>query len=132
MATSSQTPDISGRILALERAALDRWGQGDPGGYLEINAAGVSYFDPYIERRLDGLPELTARYEGIRGKIEIDRDDIVNPRVQLAGDAAILTFQYVSCSGESSAHWNCTEVYQREGDEWKIVHSHWSYTQPAP
>ena len=34
------------QILLLERSALDRWGQGDPGGFLELYAAGITYFDP--------------------------------------------------------------------------------------
>jgi len=46
------------------------------------------------------------------------------------GDAAILTMQYVSRGSEGAMHWNCTEVYQRFGAEWKIVHSHWSFTKP--
>lgn len=122
--------DIPSQILALERAALDRWSQGDPDGYLAINAADVSYFDPYIERRLDGVADLTAWYDGIRGTIKTDSDEIIDPLVQVIGDAAILTFQYVSYTGEAEAHWNCTEVYQRSGEDWKIVHSHWSFTQP--
>jgi ketosteroid isomerase-like protein len=118
------------QILALERAALDRWGKGDPDGYLEINAPEVSYFDPFLERRLDGLAALTSWYESIRGKIKIDRDEIINPRIQLIGDAAVLTMQYVSQGSEGAMHWNCSEVYQRFGEHWKIVHSHWSFTKP--
>ena len=132
MGTSGQTSAVSTLVLAMERVALNRWGQGDPDGYLQINAEDVSYFDPYIEQRIDGLADLTAWYDGIRGKIKVDRDEIVDPRVQVIGDAAILTFRYVSYSGESEAHWNCTEVYRRTGDDWKIVHSHWSFTQPDP
>lgn len=47
-------------VFALERAALDRWGKGDPGGYLEITAPEVSYFDPFVERRVDGIAALSA------------------------------------------------------------------------
>ena len=39
-------------IVAMERAALDRWGAGDPQGYLEIMAPGVTYFDPVQPRRV--------------------------------------------------------------------------------
>ncbi len=124
--------DILDELLALERAALDRWGQSDPDGYLEINAASLSYFDPFVERRLDGLRALSDWYEQIGGKIKIDRDEIVDPRVQAIGDAAILTFQFVSHGSEGSVRWNCTEVYQRFVDAWRIVHSHWSLSkEPA-
>jgi hypothetical protein len=65
--------EVSDRILALERSALDRWGAGDPGGFLELSSADVSYFDPFQEARLDGLEGLTALYDTIRGKIRITR-----------------------------------------------------------
>jgi len=122
---------IADRVLKLERAALDRWGKGDPDGYLEINGPDVSYFDPFVERRLDGLAALSEWYDQIRGKIKIDRDETLEPRVQVIGDAAILTFRFVSQGSEGEARWNCTEVYQRIGDDWKIVHSHWSFAKPA-
>ena len=77
-----QVEAIAKHILALERAALDRWGKGDPGGYLEISADDVSYFDPFVGQRLDGIQSLTKWYEAIRGKVQIDRDEIVHPRVQ--------------------------------------------------
>ncbi len=120
---------VADRILKLERAALDRWGKGDPDGYLEISAPAVTYFDPYVERRLDGHAALTAWYEQVRGKIKIDRDEVVEPRVQVIGDAAILTLQFVSRGSEGAMRWNCTEVYQRLDGDWKIVHTHWSLTK---
>ena len=122
------TTHISERVLALERAALDRWGKGDPDGPLEITAPDVTYFDPFVEHRVDGLPALRALYEPIRGKIRIDRDEIVEPRVQVAGEAAVLTYRFVSEGSEGAVRWNCTEVYQRFGAEWKVIHSHWSFT----
>ena len=118
-------------VLKLERQALDRWGRGDPDGFLLINTPDVSYFDPFLDHRLDGLTALTTWFDGIRGKIKIDRDEIINPRVQVIGDAAILTFQFVSQGSEGTARWNATEVYQRLGDEWRIAHSHWSFIKPA-
>jgi hypothetical protein len=42
-------------IINFERAALDRWGKGDPGGYIEIMAPDVTYFDPTTKARADGL-----------------------------------------------------------------------------
>lgn len=122
------TPQIAERVLALERAALDRWGKGDPDGLLEITAPEVTYFDPFTERRVDGLAALRGIYEPIRGKIHIDRDEIIEPRVQLAGDAAVLSYRFVSQGSEGAMRWNCTEVYQRFGAEWKVIHSHWSFT----
>ncbi len=116
-------------IIAMECAALDRWGQGDPSGFLEISAPDVAYFDPYLEKRIDGLEALTQYYEKIRGQVHIDRYELLNPQVQVCGDVAVLTFNYVSYTGESQDHWNCTEVYRRSGARWQIIQTHWSFTQ---
>ncbi len=72
----SNEKDVAATIIALERAALDRWGNGDPSGYLELSAPEVVYFDPFLERRLDGLEALTRYYETLRGQIRIDRDEL--------------------------------------------------------
>ena len=121
--------NIPALIVAMERAALDRWGQGDPSGFLEISAPDVVYFDPYLEKRIDGLEALTQYYEKIRGQVHIDHYELINPLVQVCDDMAVLTFNYVSYTGESHDRWNCTEVYRRNGDRWQIIQTHWSYTQ---
>jgi uncharacterized protein DUF4440 len=121
--------DIPSTIIAMECAALDRWIHGDPAGFLEITASDVVYFDPYREKRIDGLEALTAIYKEIWGKILLDRYELLNPLVQVIGDAAVLTFNYVSYIEENEERWNCTEVYRRNGDRWQIIQTHWSYTQ---
>src|SRR5207237_2413765 len=40
---------VADTIIALERAALDRWGRGDPQGYIDTFAADITYFDPFTE-----------------------------------------------------------------------------------
>ena len=123
-------------IIALERAALDRWGNGDPTGYLDIMAPEVSYFDPLLEARLDGLSRMQNYLLPWTGKIKVDRSELVNPSVQFHGDAAILTFNLVSYRREPDGterpmvRWNSTEIYGRIDGRWRIVHSHWSYVKP--
>lgn len=119
---------VAAELISLERAALDTWGRGDPSGFLEICAPDVVYFDPFLERRIDGLAGLTAHYEGIRGKIRIDRYELLNPLVQGDGQLAVLTFNYVSWGSEGESKWNCTEVYRRDPAGWRIIQTHWSYT----
>jgi ketosteroid isomerase-like protein len=119
-------------ILAMERAALDRWGKGDPSGFLEIYAPDVVYFDNTLERRLDGLPALTSLYEQVRGKIHMDRYELLNPKVQLCGGAAVLTYNFVGYVKGKAHRWNCTEVYRRTDSTWRIIHTHWSVTQHSP
>lgn len=132
METLKESPaEIARTIIAMERAALERWGQGDPSGFLEISADDVVYFDPFQPRRLNGIEELRALYESIRGTFRISRFELIDPLVQVVGDMAVLTFNYiVEDTNEATSRWNCTEVYRREGDTWRIIQTHWSFTQP--
>jgi hypothetical protein len=121
---------IGDEIIAMEKAALTRWGNGDPAGFLEITAPDVVYFDPYIPCRIDGVQALNDYYrQNLWGKVHFDRFELVNPSVQLLGELAVLTFNYVSFQGDQPDRWNCTEIYRRRQDGLKIIQSHWSYTE---
>ena len=82
--------DAGAEVVALERAALDRWGAGDPTGYVELFAGDITYFDPVQERRLDGRAAMVALMESIAGRIRVDRYDMQRPLVQHYGDVALL------------------------------------------
>jgi len=45
--------------------------------------------------------------------------------------AAVLTFNYVSYGGERQNRWNCTEVYFHRPEGWRIVQTHWSFTEAS-
>lgn len=122
-------------IIALERAALDRWGNGDPQGYLEAYAPNITYFDPARERRVDGLGAMKELLIPITGKIKIDHYEMIGPKVQHIGDVSVLSYNLVSHAKRPNGasvivRWNSTAVYGRIGGKWKIIHSHWSYTTP--
>lgn len=125
----SEQQEITETLIALESAALRRWGNGDPSGFLEICAPDVVYFDPYLEKRIDGIEALTQYYKATWGQVRFDRFELINPCVQISGDLAVLTFNYASYTGEVSSRWNCTEVYRRNDNGWKIIQTHWSYTR---
>jgi ketosteroid isomerase-like protein len=124
-------------IIALERGALDRWGKGDPQGYLDIMAPDLTYFEPMAAKRIDGQDALRKYFAPFWGKIKIDKAEMIDPQVQCSGDLAVLTFNLVDYGAQLSdgpkttARWNSTEVYQRLSGGWKIIHSHWSYVKPV-
>jgi pimeloyl-ACP methyl ester carboxylesterase len=118
--------DEAAHVVEIERWALDRWGNGDPSGFLKVYDADVTYFDNMNERRIDGLPAMTSYYEGVKGKVHVDEYELVDPKVQFAGDAAVLTYNYAARSGDKKALWNCTEVYVRTPAGWRILQAHWS------
>ena len=120
---------ITETILEMESAALRRWGNGDPSGFLEICAPDIVYFDPYQEKRIDGIEALRECYKGIWGQVHFDRFELINPCVQIGGELAVLTFNYASYTGDKRNPWNCTEVYRLTSDGWRIIQTHWSYTR---
>jgi ketosteroid isomerase-like protein len=123
-------------IIGLERAALDRWFNGDPQGYLETYASEVTYFDPVQEKRVDGVEAMRTYLTPITGKIKGARYDMMGARVQHHGDVAILSYNLFSYGKRPdgterlAARWNSTKVYGRVGGNWKIVHDHWSFIKP--
>lgn len=131
VAAATAADDEGSTIIAIEKRALERWGKGDPSGFLEISDPDVVYFDPGLVHRLDGLEALTRYYEGVRGQVSIDRFELIDPKVQVGSDLAVLTFNYVSWSGQAESRWNCTEVYRRRDGLWRIIQTHWSRTQPG-
>jgi len=120
------------KIIAMEKAALDRWGKGDPQGYLEIMDTDLTYFDPFQEKRLDGLNAMKELLKPLTGKIKVDRFEMLNPKVQRDGNMALLTFNLLSYVKQPNgtekvvARWNSSEVYRKIDGVWKIIHSHWS------
>lgn len=115
-------------ILAIERAAFERWAQGDVDGFLEASDPEVTYFDPFVERRLDGLSALEALYSRMRGKFCVDAWEILDPQIVVFGDMAVLTFNFTGTSEGKTTLWNTTEVYRRKTGSWRILHTHWSFT----
>jgi ketosteroid isomerase-like protein len=133
---ASASGEAGPAIIAMEQRALERWGKGDPSGYFEIMAPGTTYFDPTLAKRVDGLGALHALIDPFKGKIHVERAEMIDPKVQQQGDIAVLTFNLISHGAQfgdgpkGDVRWNSTEVYQRISGQWKIIHSHWSYTTP--
>jgi hypothetical protein len=121
-------------ILAQERRALDEWAAGRPSGFTVADADDATYFDDLgAHRRLDGLAAIRAYMQALEGKIPPHRYDVVDPRVQLYGDTAVLTLRYhpSDADGHPLQPWKATSVYRRVGADWRRVHAHWSMVKEA-
>jgi hypothetical protein len=131
MTNAQEKNSIQSTIIGLEKAAFERWCQGDPTGFLEISASDVVYFDPFLERRLNGLDELTKLYMPMKGQFRAEHYEMLDPLVQATEKMAVLTFNFNSSVAGKVEKWNCTEVYRLEADgKWKIIQTHWSLTKP--
>lgn len=124
---------ILSEVMALESAAMERWRKGDPWGFTEISALEVTYFDTGTLQRINGLEALKAEYAQREGKIFYEVMDFIDPRVQVCGEMAVLTYRFLATwlnQDGSVSHrtpWNCSEVFVRIDGQWRIVHTHWSY-----
>ena len=123
--------------MALERAGLERWYKGDPMGILELCDTNVTYFDPTVPARIDGLKALKEHFLPLIGKVMVDHYEIQNPKVQVHGDAAILTYNLVVYVPQEDGtdkpmyFWNAADVYALIDGSWKVVHSNWAHTKPV-
>lgn len=123
---------ITETIITMETEALETWHNGNPTPYLELYSKDFTYFDPAHEKRLDGWNKINELYEKMRGKIKMDKFEMINSVVQQTDKMAVLTYNLHSYSKEAVWKENCTEVYKLEdNNEWKIIHSHWSLTKPS-
>jgi len=122
-----------GELMTLEATAMERWRTGDPWGFIDISAEDITYFDTGTPQRINGRDALAAEYARRQGKIFYDVMDFIDPRVQVCGDMAVLSYRFLSTwlnQDGSVSHrtpWNCSEVFVRCGGTWRIVHTHWSF-----
>jgi ketosteroid isomerase-like protein len=116
-------------ILDRERAALDKWAQGRAAQYYEGWADDVTYFDDIgAQRRIDGLEALRTYGASLDGKVPPHRYELLDPKVQMMDDVAIVTLGYHPFGPDGAAlqRWKATLVYRRIDGDWRVVHGHWS------
>lgn len=130
MAETKNNSDAAREILALEKVAMERWCKGDVEEYLRNSSDEVTYFDPFTAKRLNGLPELSTLYRSFAGQFHFDRFEFVDPKIQLSGNIAVLTYNLITYVGSKEERWNATMVYQKTRGKWKVIHTHMSLTQP--
>ena len=132
---NSDTPNKNAdeEIIALEHSALDKWSQSDPRGYVDISADDVTWFDftPGKQLRIDGIEEFRNFVEPFGKQIPPHKYELANPKVQLYGNTAILTFHWNASTpdGQPIPSWKATSVYNWKDGKWHMVHAHWSNVQ---
>ncbi|MFH4966885.1 nuclear transport factor 2 family protein [Gaetbulibacter sp. M240] len=116
-------------MLDLEKKALDSWAMGDPLGYAENFAENATYFDDIgAQNRVNGNAALTAYFKSLEGKIPTHNYELVDPKVQVFDNVAILTLRYNASTmdNQPGPPWKSTSIYKLINGEWKVVHANWS------
>ncbi len=132
-------------LEVLDRHLKSIWA-GDLATYTATTGEDVTFFEWYIStQRIDGLDfhlrETAAntraaeaqRQQGRRYEIE---HEVLQPKVQLYGDLAIITYtllmRYVGDESVRHTEHNETRVFHRRAGGWQLVHCHKSPMWPAP
>ena len=116
-------------IFSLEHAAMERWRNGDPMGFVEITDENICYTDPGQTKPVVGLEAFRTLMKGLIGQIHYQRSEFIDPKIVEVGEAVLLTYNYRSSvlgpDGVviSQTPWNCTTVYVKQ----RVVHNHWSF-----
>jgi ketosteroid isomerase-like protein len=116
-------------VMAKERQSLDNWSAGNAIGYAVNAADDITYLDDIgASTRLDGKEECDKYLTSLAGMISPHNYEMVDPKVQVYGNVAILTFHYQpsDSTGQPGMPWKATTVYNFRDGDWYMVHANWS------
>jgi ketosteroid isomerase-like protein len=132
----SQPQNIAAAIIAREKASVEAWQRKDKAFFADYLADDSTYFssmNPYLET--DPKVNFLPKFEQYADIIKFNDFQMYNPRVQVYGDTAVLTYNSsvsVNMAGQT-LHYTAkaTTVYVKQGNTWRVVHSHESMN-PGP
>jgi len=125
-ARADSDSEILGKLVAMERQAMEGWAKGDPDPTLAVMDPDITFIHDVVGVRLEGLPPMKELYSRYRGVPLFDSYEILNPKCHATADMAVLTYQLVQHNGDVTRHWNGTLVYRKRAEGWRVIHTHWS------
>ena len=133
VAIAGDDPKVAAEVIAVTRAQWAAEVQGK--SVAEQNAVladDYTEFNPDYPVRIDGKAANVALYDAqaLSGGKSV-AGDMMNARVQVYGDVAILTYNYVGVVQEKDGKTNnnaakSTRVYAKVGGQWKLVHANFA------
>ncbi|MBD0372647.1 MAG: nuclear transport factor 2 family protein [Pyrinomonadaceae bacterium] len=126
---SAEPQSIAALIIAREKASVDAWQRKDKAFFEDFLSEDSTYFsieNPYLETdpKINFLP----KFEKYAEMFKFNDFQMYNPRVQVYGDTAILTYNSsvsVSFGGQPINYTaKVTSVYVKQGNTWRVVHAH--------
>jgi ketosteroid isomerase-like protein len=136
-ALAGDDPKVAAEVIAVTRAAWAAEAQGK--SVAEQNAVladDYTEFNSDYPVRIDGKATNTALYEAqARSGGKSIAGDMMNAKVQVYGDVAILTYNFVGVSQEKDGKTNnnaakSTRVYAKIDGQWKLVHANFAPVVP--
>jgi len=127
---------ITEQIIARERASVDAWRRKDKTFFADLLAEDATYFSaysPYLDT--DAKKNFLPKFEQYAEQLKYQDFQMYNPRVQIYGDVAVLTYQASVAANFNGQPLNytakMTSIYVKQGNTWRVAHGHESMN-PAP
>jgi ketosteroid isomerase-like protein len=120
---------ITVQIIAREKASIEAWQRKDKAFFADFMSEDATYFaplNPYLET--DPKTNFLPKFEQYVEQFKYIDHQMYNPRVQVYGDTAILTYNgssTISMGGQPISYTGkMTSVYVKQGNTWRVVHAH--------
>lgn len=120
---------IAAQVIAREKASAEAWQRKDKAFFNDFFMEDASYFGPMspyldINPKENFLPKLDKMFE----MFKMEEFQMYNPRVQVYGDTAVLTYNsavMVNFAGQPMNYTaKMTAVYVKHNGIWKVAHGH--------
>ena len=135
-AAPADDAEVARAVIARERASFDAWQRKDKNffaGFLADDATYFSAMNPYLET--DPKENFLPKFEQIAETFKMLDMQMYNPRVQVYGDTAVLTYNVnstIDLGGRPMQYTGkVTQVYVKQGSVWRVVHGHESVNPGA-
>lgn len=128
----SAPPAAADDVIAITRAQWAAEMRGDTAAAMKNIADDYTEFNPDYPARIEGKALATKLAEVNAGAAaRTVASDMANARVQVYGDVAILSYNYIGAIRDKDGNITpnsakSTRVYVKQGGEWKLVHANFA------
>jgi ketosteroid isomerase-like protein len=126
---AAEPQSIPDQIIAREKASFDAWQRKDKAFFENFLADDSTFFSPegpYLQT--DPKTNFLPKFDKYVEMVKMNDFQMYNPRVQVYGDTAILTYNSsvsMSMGGQPINYTaKVTSVYVKQGGAWRVVHAH--------
>ncbi len=130
-AVAADNPQVAAGVMALARAQWAAEIAGKSGAEQNVSLADdYTEFNADYPTRLEGKA-MSTQMADATGNDRAIFSDMQNAKVQVYGDTAILTYNFVGIRKDAAGKTNAnaaksTRVYAKIGGEWKLVHANFA------
>jgi ketosteroid isomerase-like protein len=131
-AVHSAVPAVADEVIAITKEMWAAEARGDVAGSMKYVADDYTEFNAEYPTRLDGKAINMKLVEAnIGGSTKTVAGDMANAKVQVYGDVAILTYNYIGASKDKDGRMEAvkaksTRVYLKKDGKWWLVHANFA------